>query len=105
MYPLPGREQELAAALSDALKDHALVLTPDGLAERGLLAATPVVRDRIGAVIALATSAAFPVPDPTVAWEHGSLSDDEMFVPLATWNAPFAQDSWSPAFPDEEERP
>jgi len=93
MYPLPDHERELAAALSDALGDHALVLTPDDLAERGLLAATPVVRERIGAVVALATSAAFPVPDPTVAWEHGSLSDDEMFVPLAAWNAPLAQDS------------
>lgn len=91
MYPQPGHEQELAAALSDALGDHALVLSPDDLAERGLLAATPVVRERIGAVVALATSAAFPVPDPTVAWEHGSLTDDEMLVPLAAWNAPLAQ--------------
>lgn len=90
LYPRPGHEQELADALSDALGDHALVLTPDALAERGLLAATPVVRERIGAVVALATSAAFPVPDPSVAWEHGSLSDDEMLVPLAAWNAPRA---------------
>lgn len=86
MYPLPGREQDLAAALVDALGDHALVLTPDDLHDRGLLPATPVVRDRIGAVVALATSTSFPVPDPTLAWEHGSLSDDEMLVPLAAWN-------------------
>jgi hypothetical protein len=41
-------------------------------------------------VVARATTAAFPVPDPTVAWEHGSLSDDEMLVPLAAWNPPLA---------------
>ncbi|MFJ6392233.1 alkaline phosphatase family protein [Streptomyces sp. NPDC091972] len=93
MYPLPGHERKLAAELGDALGDHALVLTPDDLDERGLLDATPAVRERIGAVVALATSAAFPVPDPTVAWEHGSLSDDEMLVPLAAWNAPLAQDA------------
>jgi hypothetical protein len=92
MYPLPGHEQELASLLSDVLADHALILTPDDLAERGLLAATTVVRERIGAVVAVATSAAFPVPDPTVAWEHGSLTDDEMLVPLAAWNATLLQD-------------
>jgi hypothetical protein len=90
LYPLPGREAGVADALRDALGDHALVLTPDDLAARGLLAATPVVRDRIGAVVALATTAGFPVPDPGVAWEHGSLSDDEMVVPLAAWNPPLA---------------
>lgn len=46
----------MARSLRHALGEHALVLTPDDLDGRGLLAATPVVRDRIGAVVALATT-------------------------------------------------
>ncbi|MFD5636995.1 alkaline phosphatase family protein [Streptomyces sp. NPDC127077] len=86
LHPLPGREETVADALRDALGDHALVLTPDELHARGLLPATPVVRARIGEVVALATSPRFPVPDPTVTWEHGSVSDGETLVPLAAWN-------------------
>ncbi|WP_326790128.1 alkaline phosphatase family protein [Streptomyces sp. NBC_00151] len=86
LHPLPGREEAVAAALRDTLGDHALVLTPDELHARGLLSATPVVRARIGEVVALATSPHFPVPDPSAAWEHGSVSDDETLVPLAAWN-------------------
>ncbi|MET7981773.1 MULTISPECIES: alkaline phosphatase family protein [unclassified Streptomyces] len=87
LHPLPGREESVAALLGDTLGDHALVLTPDELHARGLLPATPVVRERIGEVVALATSPRFPVPDPTAAWEHGSVSDGETLVPLAAWNA------------------
>ncbi|WP_327350799.1 alkaline phosphatase family protein [Streptomyces sp. NBC_01304] len=90
LYPLAGKEEAVARSLRHALGEHALVLTPDDLDGRGLLAATPVVRDRIGAVVALATTPQFPVPDATVAWEHGSISDGETLVPLAAWNPPLA---------------
>ncbi|WRZ88137.1 alkaline phosphatase family protein [Streptomyces sp. NBC_01007] len=86
LYPRAGREERVANALRDMLGVHALVLTPDDLHARGLLSATPVVRDRIGEVVALAASPYFPVPDPTVAWEHGSVSDGETLVPLAVWD-------------------
>ncbi|PVC92136.1 hypothetical protein DBP20_00070 [Streptomyces sp. CS131] len=88
LYPLPGREQAVEHAARAALGEHALVLTQDELHEQGLLSATPVVRDRIGEVVALAASPAFPVPDPKASWEHGALSDAEMLVPFAAWNPP-----------------
>ncbi|QMU77877.1 alkaline phosphatase family protein [Streptacidiphilus sp. PB12-B1b] len=85
MYPRPGHEDRLAAELADALGEQALVLTPEDLDRRGLLPASPAVRDRIGAVVAVAASPGFPVPDPGLAWEHGALSEAEMLVPLAAW--------------------
>lgn len=93
LYPRPGRERRVAAELRDALAGHALVLTPGELAGRGLLADTPVVRRRIGEVVALATSAAFPTPDPAAAYEHGSTTDDEVLVPFAVWGAAHAPDT------------
>ncbi|MGW1535298.1 alkaline phosphatase family protein [Streptomyces aureus] len=86
LHPLPGHEWRVADMLRDRLADHALVLTPDELHARGLLTVTPAVRERIGEVVALAASPHFPVPDPGVAWEHGSVSDGETLVPLASWN-------------------
>jgi hypothetical protein len=85
LYPLPGGERRLAERLADALGDHALVLTPDDLDRRGLLPASPAVRERIGAVVAVAASPGFPVPDPGLAWEHGALTEAETLVPLASW--------------------
>jgi Type I phosphodiesterase / nucleotide pyrophosphatase len=87
LYPLPGLEQRTAEDLRAALGGHALVLTPDELAERGLLQATPAVRERIGPVVAVAVSPRFPVPDPTLAYEHGADTPDEVQVPFAVWGA------------------
>ena len=87
MYPRPGHRRRLAEELQQALAGHAVVLSPEELDARGLLAATPAVLDRIGSVVAVATSSGFPVPDPGLAWEHGARSEDELLVPLAAWGA------------------
>ncbi|MFC1442620.1 alkaline phosphatase family protein [Streptacidiphilus sp. N1-10] len=87
MYPRPGHRRRLAEELRQALAGHALVLSPEDLDAQGLLAATPVVLERIGAVVAVAASSCFPVPDPGLAWEHGARSEDELLVPLAAWGA------------------
>lgn len=101
LYPAAGRETEVAERLRAALAGHALVLTGADLHRHGLLAATDVVRDRIGAVVAVATSPAFPVPDASLACEHGGLTDDEVLVPLATWgpNRPAHQPPPAPPAP------
>lgn len=85
LYPRPGRERELADRLESALTKHARVLTPAGLDAAGLLPASPTVMARIGAVVAVATSARFPVPDPRLGWEHGALTEEETHIPLAGW--------------------
>ncbi|MDI5962327.1 alkaline phosphatase family protein [Streptantibioticus silvisoli] len=95
LYPRPGRERELADRLADALGDHARVYTPAELDAAGLLPATPAVLERIGAVVAVAATARFPVPDPRVGFEHGALTQEETHVPLAGWGA--ALDAIPPA--------
>jgi hypothetical protein len=90
LYPLPGLEQRTAEELRAALDGHALVLTPDELAERGLMDVSPAVRERIGPVVAIAASPRFPVPDRALRYEHGSTTPDEILVPFAVWGAPTA---------------
>jgi hypothetical protein len=81
LYPKPGRVERVAARLADALGDTAVVLPVSEVPELGTLAG------RVGPVVAIAASSRFPVPDPTLRYEHGGLDDDEMLVPFATWRA------------------
>ncbi|MGH8917313.1 MAG: alkaline phosphatase family protein [Actinomycetes bacterium] len=85
LYPSLGREEWVAAQLRSGLEGHALVFSPDELDATGLLRMVPAIRERIGAVIAVATSPLFPVPQPHLAYEHGAITDAETLVPLATW--------------------
>ncbi len=85
LHPLPGRADELAGRLAAALGDAALVLRRDDLDRLGLLRLSPPLRARLGEVVAVAATDRFPVPDPSLRWEHGSTHPDEMLVPLAAW--------------------
>jgi hypothetical protein len=76
LYPRPGRADAVRARLAEALGDAAVVVTP---AEVGL---DP---RRAGAVVAIAASDRFPIPDPGLRFEHGGLDADEMIVPFAVW--------------------
>lgn len=88
LHPLPGLEERLADELRAALGEHAFVFSPGELDDRGLMRVTPIVRARIGEIVAVAASPRFPVPDPSFAYEHGSITEDEMLVPFAAWGAP-----------------
>jgi hypothetical protein len=90
LYPRPGIQDLVAARLRAAMGEHALVLHSAELAARGLMATSPIVLERIGEVVAVATSPQFPVPDPGLAYEHGSTADAEVLVPFATWGEPTA---------------
>jgi hypothetical protein len=79
LYPKPGRTERVADRLADALGDAARVLPASEVPE---LRALP---GRVGPVVAIAASPRFPVPDPTLRYEHGGLDDDEMHVPFAVW--------------------
>ncbi len=76
LHPRPGRENALRARAAAALGDAAVILTPRDV---GLPAS------RVGAVVAVAASPRFPVPDPLVRFEHGGTDEDEMAVPFAVW--------------------
>lgn len=85
LHPRPGREDEVAGRLAAALGDAAVVLGVDELPRRRLLPLSPMLRERLGAVVAIATGARFPLPDPRMRSEHGATDPDEMLVPYAVW--------------------
>lgn len=85
MYPRPGHQERLATRLGARLGDTATVLDADRFAALGGMPMTPLLRGRIGSVVAVAASERFPVPDPSLRYEHGGLHPDEMAVPFVTW--------------------
>jgi hypothetical protein len=80
LYPKPDHTEQVAERLANALGDAARVLP---LAEIRELSA---LQGRVGPVVAIATSPQFPIPDPTMRYEHGGLDDDELHVPFALWH-------------------
>ena len=88
LHPRPGHEERLARELRAALGEHAFVFTLDELDDRGLMNVSPIVRARMGELVAIAASPHFPVPDPSFSYEHGSITEDEVLVPFAAWGAP-----------------
>jgi hypothetical protein len=80
LYPKPDRTEQVADRLADALGDAARVLPLAEVPELSTLTG------RVGSVVAIAASPRFPVPDPTLRYEHGGLDDDELHVPFAVWH-------------------
>ena len=60
-------------------------MTSDELADLGFVAAGSVGQRRLGEIVLIATGADFPVPDPEMAYEHGSMTAEEVLVPMAIW--------------------
>lgn len=84
-YPRPGRRLELRERLKDTFASRALVKTPEELAGLGLLPpADPTIGGRVGEVVVVARTAAFPAT-MTAIYEHGGAGPDEMLVPVAWW--------------------
>lgn len=86
LYPHPGREDRLSSLLGRQFPD-AVVVTSGQLAELGYVTAGSAGQRRLGEVVLIATGADFPVPDVTVAYEHGSMTAEEVLVPMAIWSA------------------
>ncbi len=86
LYPHQDRREELLAYLGDRIGD-AVVTTPEALAEMGWLAPGSIGAQRLGEIVLIAVGPDFPIPDPSVRYEHGSMTDEEIRVPLAIWNA------------------
>jgi hypothetical protein len=86
LYPHPRHADRLSSLLGRQLTD-AIVVTSDQLAEFGYVVAGSVGQRRLGEIILIATGADFPVPDAGTAYEHGSMTAEEVLVPMAIWSA------------------
>jgi len=64
-----------------------VVTTPAQLAAWGLVTSGSAGQRRLGEVVLLALGPDFPAADPGAAFEHGSMTADEVAVPVATWHA------------------
>jgi hypothetical protein len=84
LYPHRDMADGLIERLRPALPD-AVVTTPDELSRWGLVADGSPGQARLGEVVLLARGPDFPVPDPGLAFEHGSMTAEEILVPLAIW--------------------
>jgi hypothetical protein len=85
IYPHPRCEDRLAERLARDLPD-AIVTGPDQLADWGLVEDGCIGQRRLGEIVLLARGPDFPVPDVTSAYEHGSMTADEILVPMAVWS-------------------
>ena len=83
-YPRAGAEDEVTGRLDHVLGDDALVCPIDALEDVGVARLTPLLRDRMGEVVAIAGGRRFPLHEPR-PFEHGALSPEEMLVPFAVW--------------------
>jgi Type I phosphodiesterase / nucleotide pyrophosphatase len=83
LYPHAGRRDRLIGWLSERLPG-VVVTTPERLAELGIIRAASVGARRLGEVVLLAQGPDFPAAD-SAAFEHGSMTADELLVPLAIW--------------------
>jgi hypothetical protein len=85
LYPHPRCEDRLTGMLAGRFAG-AVVTHPHELADWGLVSEGSVGQRRLGEIVLLAHGADFPVPDATVCFEHGSMTADEVLVPLALWS-------------------
>jgi hypothetical protein len=86
LYPHPGKAGWLADRLRLALPGT-VVTSPAELSRWGLVEEGSIGQARLGEVVLLARGPDFPVPDPGLAYEHGSMTAEEILVPLAIWQA------------------
>ena len=86
LYPHPSQTDRLTDFVAGRFPD-AVVVSTDQLADFGFVAAGSVGQRRLGEIVLIATGADFPVPDPEVAYEHGSMTAEEVLVPMAIWPA------------------
>jgi hypothetical protein len=85
LYPVPRHEDRLTGRLADWFP-HAVVTSPGQLADWGLVTARSIGQRRLGEIVLLARGPDFPVPDACARFEHGSMTADEVTVPLAAWS-------------------
>lgn len=78
LYPKADRLEAVFDRVATALGDTATIHHATDLG---------LPQPEAGPVVAVAASPRFPLPDPSVRYEHGGLSRDEIDVPFAVWQA------------------
>jgi len=88
-YPVAGHEDRVARELQDLVGENGVVVHRDELHKHGICNIGPRMQSQMGEIITLATGAQFPTADfkNTVIYEHGSITRDEMLVPVAVYRA------------------
>ena len=84
LYPHAGGARRLADQVRSRFPG-AVVTSPTELSRWGLVEEGSIGHARLGEVVMLARGPDFPVPDPAMPYEHGSLTAQEILVPLAVW--------------------
>ncbi len=84
-YPRMGRDGELRRRLAETYPQDLFVATYDELVALRVVSHTAANARRMGSVVAVARGNRFPLTISDVNYEHGALSREEMFVPLAWW--------------------
>jgi hypothetical protein len=64
-----------------------VLTSPAQLADWGLMLPGSTGYARLGEIVLLARGPDFPVPEPELPYEHGSMTADEVLSPLAVWQA------------------
>lgn len=83
-YPRPGKEDELKKKIQTLLGDSAAVIRRDELETLGILPLGENLNSQIGEIITFALTDDYPlaVHGDGFIYEHGSVTPDEMLVPL-----------------------
>lgn len=81
-YPEIGKENETLDWVKNIVGNNGLVIKKDDLVKLGLVQKKAVGFERIGSIVAIATTREFPSVGNRYVAEHGSLSSEEMFVPF-----------------------
>lgn len=89
LYPKPEREAAISRELSEVAGGSMVVCSPDDLAAWGLLRLNSRLRERVGEIAVIALDADFAPIKPGLKYDHGSVTEQEMLVPLAIWNPPW----------------
>jgi len=81
-YPEKGKEDTVYKWVKNIVGKDGIVFRKDELITDGLIEKNAVGLDRIGSIVAIATSPKFPSAGNKYKMEHGSISSEEMFIPL-----------------------
>lgn len=82
VFPKPEMKQKIYKWLCDKIGDSGKIFTKEEIINAGLIKVNANGLNRIGDYIAIGYQSNFPSTGPNYLFEHGALSEDEMFVPL-----------------------
>jgi hypothetical protein len=84
LYPHSTRADRIADQLAERIPD-AYVVDPDTLADWGMVEPGSIGQRRMGEIVLVAHGPDVPGPDSSAAYEHGSMTAEEMVIPFMTW--------------------